>query len=683
MTGARLEALARTATVRLGPEDADGTLWGSGFFVAPGWVLTCLHVVRERLGPDGGLPFAVHGAGGLRVGARLGYRLPAAQDGDQDLALVRLLDDVPHPCVWLTDRGDKPARVAAYGWRVPKEGQAPQEWSGNCAITGSDGPYGMMLGPETEVPHGASGGPVVDRDHGSVVGVVKARRRGRDGGLAIATTALRGFETAEAVGGENGLGPDPYERLIRAHDEWHDGCGGPMAWTPVQPEHGRWRPSDRTRALALLAALPRPGGPATVGDVLRTVLGEEQPWLGVAPRTWRDGHGRLYESDETGDEMSFLHYLLLAARTCRAEEPEEEAAGPVERLECWVRDRAAQLVPHHRALLENVLARPGARGVRGAREEPGAPGPDRNPDPDAVPGGGPSRRGGAALGAATVSERAAAGPGDEGPVVAVELEPAHYPGGGRFYWRVWVWTEGPESVRSWAEGESGEGTALHELPYRLSEPLRTAFGRLDTGRRRARLEVVLPVEHFDIDVHLWRAQLVVRSMRPHPAERPFGVHRQVVLRDLARRGGAPGGAWEARWEAVTERCPQALPVRAEGDVAFGTAEADAVPVLCRPASESVVPLREAIRAGHGLALWNRTARHTYGCDGECERLHEATAKLLRQSGGAGALPEELRVLRERVNGEDADAYWAEHLALLFDDPGRPVPGPPATVVDCP
>lgn len=158
MTG-QLEQLAIRATVRIGPDAAPGTLWGSGFLVAPGWVLTCAHVLHI----DGD----VESVGTLRVQghrldtpARLAYWLGGGTDPEQDLALVRLKDDAAdgHACVRLTDRYDPPHQVTAFGWRTPTGG-APQRWNGHSECNGRDGSYGFTLAPHMEIPHGASGGP--------------------------------------------------------------------------------------------------------------------------------------------------------------------------------------------------------------------------------------------------------------------------------------------------------------------------------------------------------------------------------------------------------------------------------------------------------------------------------------------------------------------------------------------
>lgn len=629
MTEARLDILVSHATVWLGPDDDTGTQWGSGFFVAPEWVLSCAHVLLAHRHREETAPLRVVGAH-IEAEARAAYWVGAGPDPEQDLVLLHLLDGArSRHCVRLSDRIDKPHRVTAHGRYVPRRGAVPRDWSGQCEVNGTDGPYGLTLGG-ADIPHGASGGPALDRDHGVVAGVVKARKKERGGGLAIAVTALRGFDAAVPVAGEDGLGADPYRALIRAHDQWHqEQATRSSSWVAVQEGLGgggerRWTARDSAAASALLAELPPPASTADLVSVIGQVLGEDDPvWPGTAPpRDWRDGHGWLYESAD-GDDIAFLHYLQLVARRL----PERSGA-----LRHWVRARAERLPGRYRALLTRT---------------------------------GPAPR------------KAHADHAD--PAVAVELRPDVNHPDNRFHWRVWTWSDGVGSARPAGQSDSADGDPLIALPALLSEPLQEAFDYLDTDQHPARLEVVLPVEHFDLDVHLWRCHRRARSSRPLPADRLFGVHRQVVLRCL-RRGGPAAEAWLKRWSAADTAqwglhalplapSPYSAPVGTELDVAAP----GAVPVLCRPAADSIPALRRLIGFGYGLALWSSGSRHPGGCSTECHELYRRTAMLFGDTGRAAALPEELRVLRERISQEDPDADWADPLALMYDDPRRPLP----------
>lgn len=118
-----LESLLRAATVRV----EGGPRPGAGFFVAPGLVLTCVHVV----GTADGLNVRSTASGVEReaVAEEVVWRLrdggrsiPALEEDYPDLALLRVdLDD--HLCVALD--GDWPSygdRFQTYGF--PNEGGA-------------------------------------------------------------------------------------------------------------------------------------------------------------------------------------------------------------------------------------------------------------------------------------------------------------------------------------------------------------------------------------------------------------------------------------------------------------------------------------------------------------------------------------------------------------------------------
>ncbi|MGW2847317.1 trypsin-like peptidase domain-containing protein, partial [Streptomyces sp. NPDC001274] len=106
-----LTGLVRDATVRIhrpgpgcGPdaEGHDGVFLGSGFFVAPGWVLTCAHVATEGRGHRVDVVFRTAGGESVRVGGTVRAALPERRPDHggwppPDLALVQLLRPVEHP----------------------------------------------------------------------------------------------------------------------------------------------------------------------------------------------------------------------------------------------------------------------------------------------------------------------------------------------------------------------------------------------------------------------------------------------------------------------------------------------------------------------------------------------------------------------------------------------------------
>ncbi|MFC8435699.1 trypsin-like peptidase domain-containing protein [Streptomyces sp. NPDC057253] len=634
MTG-QLEQLVRRATVWIGPDAQPDVFWGSGFVVAPGWVLTCAHILPLARGAEHVGVLRVRGYGFEAV-ARLAYWLGGGTDPEQDLALVRLADGAaahgPVACVRLTDRYDPPHQVTAFGWRM-SSGGVPQRWSGHSECNGRDGSYGFTLAPHMEIPHGASGGPLLDREHGVVVGVVKARRKGQDGGLAVASTGLRGFRNARAVDGEDRLGPDPYTALIREHDRWHHRVSGSLSWVRLQGGTGaggsRWVARDGAEASALLADLPLPVSSADLQQMISRVLGYEPLWEdALSPVDWRDGLGWVYDQPD-GAEVVALHYLLAVVQACRRRSSEA-----VVELKRWVKSRIEELPDFMAALLRE-------RAPDDAR---------RTPDHTFIADG-----------------RCGAPPDDEARAVAVELKPDAYGPGDRFHWRVWAWPDEGGPPRVLADDAGGEGSLLSELPQALDQPLCNAFLQLDAEQRRARLEFALPVEYFGLDAHMW----------PWSARTPFGAQRQVVLRSQERRG-EPADAWQQRWAGVTANALKALPMHSSeyAKEALEEAEPGAVPVLCRPPRQSADSLTEAIGAGYSIALCSLRGEHARACGTDCGELYGRAVQLLGTAGSAMALPELLRSLRERANAEDGDGEdtaWASHVALLYDDPRRPLP----------
>ncbi|USA01330.1 serine protease [Streptomyces lydicamycinicus] len=150
-----------TVALRAAPGGAAARPWGSGVLIAPGWVLTCAHVLaasdgrRRETGPDGvfGVTFD-----GRVVPARLAYDLsrpdPAAGPAAvrADLALVQLLDPATeHPCAWLSDQ---PATLLedAYIFRGHDASGAVTERDGDAGtVRRGNTPY---VTPVTEATRG-------------------------------------------------------------------------------------------------------------------------------------------------------------------------------------------------------------------------------------------------------------------------------------------------------------------------------------------------------------------------------------------------------------------------------------------------------------------------------------------------------------------------------------------------
>jgi hypothetical protein len=242
----QLVPLLRGALVRV-----QGELIGSGVFVAPGFVLSCAHVLGTQAGRGGQVLVRWRGRD---LSATVAWSsLPAwgRHWPYPDLAVLRVDDPVPeHPCAWLDDRlpgiGDELIAVA----------YADRYDSGAVAGTtpvGCGGPWPMGEGDmlqlvDGEIGKGMSGGPILSRHTGGVVGLVKASRQvdSPRGGLA---TPVRGLRRAD---------PDVYRKVLRAHDRHHaDGS----AWTRLLNKAGEARPvsirpSDERTLLGHLATLP-------------------------------------------------------------------------------------------------------------------------------------------------------------------------------------------------------------------------------------------------------------------------------------------------------------------------------------------------------------------------------------------------------------------------------------------
>ncbi|MEW2039802.1 serine protease [Streptomyces sp. NPDC005534] len=340
-----LRDLVMAATVRIHRAgagyalDEPGTFLGSGFFIAPNWVLTCAHVVRSGEGDEVTVVYETGPGRGTSAVAGVvatalpdHVRLPARGTWPSpDLALVRLSEPVDHDCAYVTERPAayyEEAVVLYSGWSVV--GGELRRLSGTCTVQGTLGGWSddeqIRLGGDV-LPPGVSGGPVVDPVRGEVVGVLKSRADRGLGGTCTGVEQLRSLPVpAEEPRAEH---DDSYQAVFHAHDRYHrDRQRHPdtdrSTWADVQNQLGArpgraLSPEERTQLLGRLADLPPPVSTRALLGLLESLLGDQTAIPHPAPRGWRDGLGALYESSRQDAALDLV--LDYAMRAMSAERP--------------------------------------------------------------------------------------------------------------------------------------------------------------------------------------------------------------------------------------------------------------------------------------------------------------------------------------------------------------------------
>ncbi|PKW18601.1 trypsin-like peptidase domain-containing protein [Saccharopolyspora spinosa] len=319
-----------------------GLRGGSGFFVAPGYVLTCAHVVDGQVGRQ----VAVTWNGDDHSGSVV-WSGPRADRTQQvwphpDLAVVQV--PVDSPCVWLDENvPDYDADLFASGHARlygPREERRPAALTSPGLIELGD--VSLLRISGDELPDGMSGGPVLDLTTGAVCGVVKTARarNAPHGGVAVPVRALRE------------LPPDLLRELWRGHDRYHASSGpwpglldrmsdrrsnGLALEEIVDPKKLQpvLRPTEISELRSLLADLPVAGD---LNEVYRLACGPAAPRLERPLLDWRDVVGAL--DDIAAAARGALHPLLafaeLTARRCH----QPDVAGG---LDGWARRVATRL----------------------------------------------------------------------------------------------------------------------------------------------------------------------------------------------------------------------------------------------------------------------------------------------------------------------------------------------------
>jgi hypothetical protein len=699
-----LRELVMAATVRIHrtgvgyDRDEPGTFLGSGFFVAPNWVLTCAHVA---FGGEGGEVTVVYesgpGRGTSAVPGEVAATLPEGAAPDArgnwpapDLALVRLREPVDHACVYISER---PAayygedKVFYAGWTVM--GGRLQPLDGPLSVQGTLGGWSagvqIRLG-HNDLPPGVSGGPVIDPVRGEVIGVLKSRSDQGSGGTSTGIEQLRGLPVPR--GGIRAEYDDLYQAVFHAHDRYHrDRQRHPdpdrPTWADVQSRLGArpgraLGPDERTRLLGRLAELPPPVSTRSLLDLLESLPDFQAEVPLPAPRAWRDGLGVLYEGARQDGVLELV--LGYAMRVMSAEQPfvAPGTQAAEQALWEWVRQSAEGAGPRfRRSLAQQRIERMRLRQRSAPSANPASHTPDSPPSTEVSAADDADALGTSALAEADRALR---------PSVLLEIEQRGWEPD-RCDWRLSVTRPDGDVVRL----HEAERAPRAELPGHLAGPLAEAFRRCDEPGRPAVLQVALPHALLGLDVDAWRLA---------PDGPPLGTHRPVVVR-CGDRERLPDGyefgplgqdrlpadeehqEREARWRWVHVHDAEAEVLDCDDGLRMPVPPVDrlralphgAVPVLCRYGDhrfeDDAVALARIVHGGFGVALWRRWRGQR---DAVCGEFHRRAGDTVAGAGSAERLPELVYRLRAGLRAGRPETFWADGIALLYDDPHRPLPG---------
>jgi len=195
----QLDKLLQLCTVKLTIVGKRG--WGTGFFVAPGLILTCSHVVQSAANRQVNVTW---------MSQQQNYEATIGQSSSgsetSDLALLHLSDPVPkHPCIYLDEAVQSGDNLCTFGYPDKDFPQGCPVTFVCEGLTGDQPPLiKFKLG---QVRPGMSGAPLLNWRTGKVCGVVKfTRDRSLDlGGGAIPTTTIF----------------DQFSTLKVQHDQFH------------------------------------------------------------------------------------------------------------------------------------------------------------------------------------------------------------------------------------------------------------------------------------------------------------------------------------------------------------------------------------------------------------------------------------------------------------------------------
>ena len=191
----RLEDLLRGCTVRV----TGGPMPGAGFLVAPGKVLTCVHVIGDsdalvvRWERDGQPTIETRVSDRFAVLANGGRPIPALDRDYPDIAVLEIAGLDGHPCVRIDP--EWPSQEDSFQvFGYPEEGGAVQLTPARLTYRGTHGtlPTAYLDLASDTIKPGMSGAAVLNLRSAAVCGVVVASKHPAhpDGALAIPWSAI-------------------------------------------------------------------------------------------------------------------------------------------------------------------------------------------------------------------------------------------------------------------------------------------------------------------------------------------------------------------------------------------------------------------------------------------------------------------------------------------------------------
>jgi hypothetical protein len=733
-----LRELVMAATVRIHRAgvgyalDEPGTFLGSGFFVAPNWVLTCAHVPRSGKGGEVTVvyengPYRGTSAVAGEVAATLPEYAGLPPQGTwpaPDLALVRLREPVDHECVYVSERPAayySESRVLYAGWTV-LGGQLvllDGPLSVHGGVRGGSAGVQMRLG-DNDLPPGVSGGPVVDPERGEVIGILKSRSDRGSGGTSMGVEQLRTLPVPR--GGTRAEHDDSYQAVFHAHDRYHrdrqHADSVRPTWADAQGRLGArpgrtLSPDQRVELLGRLADLPPPVSTRGLLDILDSLPDHEAAVPPPAPRGWRDGLGALYVSARHDGALKLILDYVVGVLFAERPYSTPGTQQAEDALWDWVRQAAQRLAPKHRRRFSE-------QRTEWMRQRSQASWPPSGGQGHAQPGSvrhvaAPARgehevapaRGEHEVAPARGEHEVAPARGALRRSALLELLPRGWQPD-HCDWRVSVVHPDGGTERL----DEAEQVPLDRLCERLAAPLAEAFRQCDEADGPAVLQVALPHALLGLDVDAWQLA---------PGEQPLGTYRPVIVRSAEREqpldggefwpiepelpyGGDPrgehGGHDEhdphderaSRWHWVHAHAAKAEILDCDDGLRIPVPTVNrlrglhhgAVPVLCRYGDQrfedDTMALARIVHGGFGVVLWRRRRG---GRDSVCGEFHRRAGDTVAVAGGADRLPELVRTLRAGVRAGRTETFWADGIALLYDDPHQPLPGTGDDLLEAP